>query len=333
MPLATHQECLSFDRGISRDIVHRASIAEVFLTDTEAAEDGVVFAAQLPRNHSYFSDHRGACTTYDPLLIVEVFRQVAIGYAHIYQGVDRSQKFVFKSADFTVVSNEALTIGSCPGHCTITARVVDEKLHDSQVTGLTLDMAAYIDGVVAATETMVYQWLPSDVWDRIRSRSRSALNLPDTPSLPQHRAATRMLASAVGRHTPRNAILANPAHHGDSISALTLIDVDHPSLFDHELDHVPGMLQFEAARQISMAAANVILGLDTSRLVMDGLTISFDSFGELEIDTVAHATAVADPDNDGTVIATLTLTQGEIVIASGRVHLAMIPASVRTLIQ
>ncbi|GAB2649983.1 hypothetical protein GCM10027169_15780 [Gordonia jinhuaensis] len=46
-------EDLSYDRNIPRDIVHRESIAEVFLTDARPAARGAVFAAQLPRNHSY----------------------------------------------------------------------------------------------------------------------------------------------------------------------------------------------------------------------------------------------------------------------------------------
>ncbi|GAA2054724.1 AfsA-related hotdog domain-containing protein [Williamsia deligens] len=49
-------EPLTFDRNIPRGIVHRQSIAEVFLTDAQPTADGAVFAAQLPRNHSYFSD-------------------------------------------------------------------------------------------------------------------------------------------------------------------------------------------------------------------------------------------------------------------------------------
>ena len=56
LPKAAVPESLTFDRNIPRGIVHRESIAEGFLTDALPTPDGAVFAAQLPRNHSYFSD-------------------------------------------------------------------------------------------------------------------------------------------------------------------------------------------------------------------------------------------------------------------------------------
>ncbi len=330
MPVASQ---LSFDRGIPRDIVHRESIAEVFLTDNDSSKDCAVFAAQLPRNHSYFSDHRGASTTYDPLLLVEVFRQVAIGYAHIYLDVGRDQKFIFNSAGFEVTTTEALTIGSCPGHCVVKAQVSDRKYFNGHVTGLTLEMSAVIDGIEAARETMVYQWVPKEVWARIRSKGRAALSLGEDPTVLSKPAAFRMRPSSVGRHNPRNAILADPRVDDAGVSALTIIDTDHPSLFDHALDHIPGMLQFEAARQIAMAAANVSLGLDTTRLVMDEISITFERFGEFELDTIARATVQFDESDSQAAIASFVISQDSQNIALGEVHLSLLPANTWTLIQ
>ncbi|MET9326361.1 AfsA-related hotdog domain-containing protein [Tsukamurella sp. NPDC003166] len=325
---------LSYDRNIPRDIVHRESIAEVFLTDAMASPNGAVFAAQLPRNHSYFSDHRGTAATYDPLLLIEVFRQVAIYYAHTFVGVERAQKFVFGSADFEILDRDTFRIGACPGHCTIAAEVVAEKRRDGAIVGLTLEMTARIEGAVAARETMSYLWMPAAVWARIRCRARRGLGLPDAHAVPDAAPVARMRPAAVGRHNPRNAILANPTlDENGEISALTVIDTNHPSLFDHALDHVPGMLQFEAARQIAMAAANSSLGLDTNRMVMHRLEITFEKFGEFELDTIARAVAEPDPDEDGSVLATIRITQGDDAIASGRVHLRVTPVDVWTMVQ
>ncbi|MFD4367542.1 ScbA/BarX family gamma-butyrolactone biosynthesis protein [Rhodococcus sp. NPDC058521] len=324
---------LTFDRNIPRGIVHRESIAEVFLTDAQETADGAIFAAQLPRNHSYFSDHRGTSTTYDPLLLIEVFRQVAIYYAHAFVGVARAEKFVFGSADFTIADPDTLRIGNCPGHCVIEARVVEEKRRGEQVVGLSLEMVAQIEGREAAREVMVYQWMPAPVWNRIRLRGRESLGLPAQHTIPDPLPVARMRPVSVGRHNPRNAILANPLLVGDQLTALTIIDTNHPSLFDHALDHVPGMLQFEAARQAAMAAANAILGLDTSRMVMHRLGIEFTNFGEFERDTVATATAVPIPDAEGGARARVSLTQGDVVMATGQVELRFRPADVWTMVQ
>ncbi|HLS78411.1 MAG TPA: ScbA/BarX family gamma-butyrolactone biosynthesis protein [Nocardia sp.] len=331
MTVATHT--LTFDRNIPRGIVHRESIAEVFLTDAQPTPDGAVFAAQLPRNHSYFSDHRGTATTYDPLLLIEVFRQVAIYYAHTFLGVPRGEKFIFGSADFAIADPEILRIGNCPGHCVIEARVVADKRRDDRVVGLSLEMVAEIEGKEAAREVMVYQWMPAPVWARIRERGRGALGLPAQHSIPEQLPVARMRPGAVGRHNPRNAILANPALAGEELSALTIIDTNHPSLFDHALDHVPGMLQFEAARQVAMAAANAVLGLDTTRMVMHRLTIEFLRFAEFERDTVAKATVERAPGEPGGARARVSLVQGVDVVAAGEVELGFRPADVWTMVQ
>ncbi len=324
---------LSFDRSIPRGIVHRESIAEVFLTDAQRTPDGAVFAAQLPRNHSYFSDHRGTATTYDPLLLIEVFRQVAIYYAHTFVGVSRAEKFIFGSADFTIADCDTLRIGSAPGHCVIDARVVDEKRRDGKIVGLSLEMVAEIEGQEAAREVMVYQWMPAAVWQRIRARGRTSLGLPEQHAIPAPQPVARMRPGSVGRHNPRNAILANPSLSDEELTALTIIDTNHPSLFDHALDHVPGMLQFEAARQIAMAAANAILGLDTSRMVMQRLGIEFTKFGEFERDTLARARVTAIRDELGGARAHIELAQGTDVIATGVVELRFRPADVWTMVQ
>ncbi|MBF6437354.1 AfsA-related hotdog domain-containing protein [Nocardia cyriacigeorgica] len=333
MTAATQTPTLTFDRNIPRGIVHRESIAEVFLTDAQPVPGGAVFAAQLPRNHSYFSDHRGTSTTYDPLLLIEVFRQVAIYYAHTFLGVDRSEKFIFGSADFAIADPDTLRIGNCPGHCVIEARVVGEKRRDDQIIGLSLEMVAEIEGHEAAREVMVYQWMPAPVWNRIRVRGRESLGLPPQHTIPEQLPVARMRPGSVGRHNPRNAILANPVLAGLELSALTIIDTNHPSLFDHALDHVPGMLQFEAARQIAMAAANAVLGLDTSRMVMHRLDIEFTKFGEFERDTVAKATVAAAPGDAGGARAQVSLVQGDDVIAAGAVELRFRPADVWTMVQ
>ncbi|MFE0751955.1 AfsA-related hotdog domain-containing protein [Gordonia sp. NPDC058843] len=325
-------EELSFDRNIPRGIVHRESIAEVFLTDAQQTPDGATFAAQLPRNHSYFSDHRGTATTYDPLLLIEVFRQVAIYYAHTFVGADRSEKFIFGAADFEILDEETLRIGACPGHCVIEAHVVHEKLREGQIIGLTLEMVASIEGRVAAREAMTYQWMPSAAWKKIRKRGRESLGLPPEHTIPPVTHVARMRPNSVGRHNPRNAILANPELAGPQLNALTIIDTNHPSLFDHALDHVPGMLQFEAARQVAMAAANATLGLDTSRMVMHRLRIEFTKFGEFERDTVARSTVQADDDGRG-ALADIELTQDSDVIATGWVHLKLLPVDVWTMVQ
>ncbi|MGH3351209.1 MAG: ScbA/BarX family gamma-butyrolactone biosynthesis protein [Nocardioides sp.] len=322
---------LTSAQTIHRGDVHRAAIAEVFLTDHEPTSDGMRAAAQLPRNHSYFSDHRGAVTSYDPLLLIEVFRQASILYAHTSCEASSDQKFIFNSAEFTILDPAGLRVGGRPGHCEIAVTVADRVLRQGTVTGVTLDFLAIIDGVETASERMVLQWMPPKVWERIRGRARADLGLTDPPQLGEAERYFRLRPFSVGRTNPRNSILANPIECQSGLEASVIIDTEHPSLFDHELDHVPGMLLFEASRQIAMAASNHELARDTSRMLLTGLSMNFTAFGELELPTSARA-HVLSSDDGGAQKVGVELTQNGAAIAHGFIELSPHRPDVRNLV-
>ncbi|WP_246890403.1 AfsA-related hotdog domain-containing protein [Streptomyces scabiei] len=74
---------LSYDATVPRTLVHRASIAEVFVTDSaQTGEDTYAVAAQLPRGH-LIGEHSPA---YDFTLLVEVVRQAGVLVAHRHMG-------------------------------------------------------------------------------------------------------------------------------------------------------------------------------------------------------------------------------------------------------
>ncbi len=73
-----------------------------------------------------------------------------------------------------------------------------------------------------------------------------------------------MPAGLVGRHDPRDVVLGTPGEErpsgADGLNAdwaygswQLRIDRGHPVLFDHPVDHVPGMALLEAARQAAQA--------------------------------------------------------------------------------
>ncbi|OLT16522.1 hypothetical protein BJF78_13955 [Pseudonocardia sp. CNS-139] len=73
---------LTYDRTVPRQMVHRAAVAEVFVTDAvQVAEKQVRVAVQLPPSHGYFGDH--ASGQVDPLLLLEAARQAGIFGSHL----------------------------------------------------------------------------------------------------------------------------------------------------------------------------------------------------------------------------------------------------------
>lgn len=329
-PTTTERQ-LTYTQTIPRASVHRTAIAEVFLTDRIVTVDGMRLSAQLPRNHSYFSDHRGTATSYDPLLLVEVFRQASILYAHEACEATPTQKFIFNSAEFKILDTEGLRVGGRPGHCEVSLVVIDAVRRKGLITGLTLEFTAIIDGVATASEQMILQWMPPEVWERLRSQGRAALGLMGEPTLIGSPHNSRLQPWTVGRHSPRNSILANPVDGSAKLEALVTVDTEHPSLFDHALDHVPGMLLFEAARQIAMAASNHECARDTSRMLLTGLSITFTRFGELEIPTTARGHVLRESTEGGQEVD-VELSQDGAVIAHGLVELTPCRPDVRNLV-
>ncbi|BDH56032.1 hypothetical protein MTP03_09710 [Tsukamurella sp. PLM1] len=92
--------------------------------------------------------------------------------------------------------------------------------------------------------------------------------------------------AAVGREIDRNVVVGELRRAGTAVEADVVVDPSHPSLFDHPLDHVPGSLLLEAARQFAVCAAG-----SASRRAAT-LRSRFDAFVELDVPTTCHARIV-----------------------------------------
>jgi hypothetical protein len=61
--------------------------------------------------------------------------------------------------------------------------------------------------------------------------------------------------------------------------------------FDHEIDHLPGMLLVNAARQCVLAASHAIYNVPIDYIaLLDWMKVKFCAYGELHTETTAEAT-------------------------------------------
>lgn len=317
---------LSYRTSIPREDIHRAAICEVFLTDI-VCEQYPKFrvGAQLPRVHSYYSDHDHVERNYDPLLLLETFRQASILIAHRHVDAPMDSAFVFNDGDLRIVSLAALAVGSRPADGVLDAEIVDEKSRAGQIVGITLRMTLALDGRAAAEMDMVIQWMPREAWARLRTKVRAPLTLD--PIRP-HDLNVRLDARDVARRSSDNVLVAGFDVRDNSVSTRILIDQDHPGLFDHPLDHVPGAVMFEAVRQSALVAAHELFGLSPHRLIMVGCATQFVSIGELELPTDCDVTTAASASANQLTFAASLHQEGR-VIASATVTLARIGPSRR----
>lgn len=65
--------------------------------------------------------------------------------------------------------------------------------------------------------------------------------------------------------------------------AQVLVDQSHPFFFEHPVDHVPGLLLIEAARQFGLAVAHTYYAADKESVFsLLGVDIEFKTYGELK---------------------------------------------------
>ncbi|WP_306338654.1 AfsA-related hotdog domain-containing protein, partial [Streptomyces sp. KL118A] len=101
---------------VPAEYVHRAALAEVFLTDcAKTGPDTYTLTGQWPRAHTFFTTPDGR---HDHLQACETLRQTGIYLAHAEHGIPLGHHFVMQ--DMTVTTHpEHLTIGTTPTHLTL----------------------------------------------------------------------------------------------------------------------------------------------------------------------------------------------------------------------
>ncbi|MDQ2761450.1 MAG: hypothetical protein M3Y17_13775 [Actinomycetota bacterium] len=338
-PVVTAQgRPLGFERTVPRGLVHRASIGEVFVTD--AAVLGVnryVVAAQLPRGHALYGDRNDE--HYDPLIVVEACRQASILACHEFYGVPTDWAFVFRKVTVEVIEPEALRIGDAPGRLEIIAefdRLRFDKVgrlkragvcYEARLDGLSI-CAGLLRGAarrlsICAELSGSLSFMPREQFARLRQEGRAAKSL-EGPGVPVNRAVAPIAPERVGRLNRRNVVIAEPSH--DTEGRLTyevVVDTTHPSLCDHQVDHVSGMLLTEACRQAALCAASEFDGkqIPAVRALPTYFEVAFQDFVEHELPSYCRVTEIAERDGGDTVDVAIELVQGEgVAIGTARVQ-------------
>ncbi|MEU8698986.1 ScbA/BarX family gamma-butyrolactone biosynthesis protein [Streptomyces sp. NPDC048680] len=223
---------------VPRQHVHRAAVAEVFLTGWRPLDDTrFALSAQWPSGHDFFTPVGGSY--YDPMLVAETVRQAGALLAHGAFDVPLDHQFLMWELNYCVAA-ENMVMGSTAADLDIEVECVDIRQRKGQLTGLEYRAVARVHGSVAATGGARYTCVPPAVYERLRASAPHSLSTP----APSTRA--RVTPRSVGRSSAFDVVLAPTGQLGQW---LLHADPRHPTLFDHPVDHVPGMVLLEAARQ------------------------------------------------------------------------------------
>lgn len=284
-----------------RRLVHRRSIAEVFLTECISTDipDTFVIGAQWPRAHSFYESVHNR---HDIMLFAETLRQAAIYLAHTRYRVPLTSRFVMQRLRVET-STKGPRIGDAPSDVRVDIVVSRVLRSHSALKQFTVTLRFTIGDHVVGTGLGIANVMTPAIYDQLRWKSRqphdigqAVCNEPITPR-------------AVGRSRPSDVVLSS--HPRENLWQLRT-DTSHPVLFDHPCDHVPGMSVLEAFRQAAHACSEM------PDAFIDELDVTFSQFIELDEQTLV----IARPDAGTSSAIRVALQQAGHDAAHGSVRLS-----------
>lgn len=274
---------------VPKEFVHRAAVAEVMLTNWwRQDETHFRVSAQWSRSHSFFTLIDGE--SYDPLMAAETIRQLGTLLAHAEFGLPLGHQFLVH--DLAVaVRPEYLSGAGKPASLEIDVVATMVRQHRGVLAGMRLEVVIRRDDNIVATGGGSYTCLNPAVYGRLRG-GRTLSSEGGQPPL-----IAPAAPQSVGRMSPMDVVLS-PTTEANRWQLR--VDTRHPVLFDHPLDHVPGMVLLEAARQ---ATAGL---LKRSSLLPLAIAGDFRRYVELNTPCMIEARRMPRqlPDGTDTILVT-----------------------------
>lgn len=284
MNATTVRARLSYDQTVNRELVHRRSLSEVFLTGYNWLDErNFACAAQLPLSHAYFRDYLTLSAEHDPLQALEAARQAVTCAAHRHQELPRETTFMVTAWCLALDEPGALVCGELPGRLRIDGAVTDRKERGGHVRRLAFDLGLVLDDRPLGRVTMDVNCTPTEQYHALRRMQRGGA-VPTAFTLPAEPAGPPVEPSDVDRINPANTVL-DDVRRADGVleAVLSPRTFRNRSMYDHPYDHVPAMVLSEAARQ----CGTLLAGRGARPVLLDG---QFDRFAELDhpVDLVAQ---------------------------------------------
>ncbi|MFE5580855.1 ScbA/BarX family gamma-butyrolactone biosynthesis protein [Kitasatospora sp. NPDC056531] len=298
-----HWKAMEFERCVPRTSVHKAADVEVLLTDSQRlGPDRFAVAARWDRDH-YLAHHGGPAA--DPVMLAETTRQTAIHLSHRFLDIPYGMPFVLSEASVDL-SETLPPVG--PEHLSVGLDVICRgPAEGARRLRLELEADVLVRHRVIGRTRLRWEPMEPSRYAMLRRRGGGEpllSPLPEPPRIP-------LSPATVGQVAERDVLIAADPMRANAW--WLRLDLDHPVLFDHESDHVPGMALVEAFRQAGrVAAADRRPGASGVAL----LTVKFTAFGELD----APVAITAEPTGFGHGVFTLRAHQGERELANATVR-------------
>ncbi|MFF8939120.1 ScbA/BarX family gamma-butyrolactone biosynthesis protein [Streptomyces paradoxus] len=276
---------------VAREYVHRAALSEVLMTGwNKLGRDVFTATAQWPRSHSFYMPEHGL---HDPLLLCETIRQTSTLLAHVGYHIPLGHHLTWSRLQY-VLAPEALRIEARPAEIQLHVTCSDIRYRRSVPVSMAMHLEIARDGNPLAMASVRFASHTPAVYKRLRAgRGEVGEVFAKAPQPPEP-----VSRSTVGRLRKQDIVLApTPERQRWQLR----VDTSHPVLFDHALDHVPGMLLLESVRQ----AAHAMEPGRAAAVLPTSMDVSFNRYIEFDepcwIEAEPALTTVSSPGARSTI--------------------------------
>ena len=294
---------------VSNEHVHKLAAHEVLLSQwCLTGADSYMVSANWPAQHIFYDTRAGL---HDPLLLVESVRQCVPLLSHLAYDAPMDHRQSWSSLAFAL-SPTALASTSETTEVELHIDCKEVTRRGSRLSSVNMEVDVVRDGVrVGSAHTRYANHAPA-LYQRIRGEYADV-----------HRAMERAIPLAppvapaqVGRDDFGDVVLSPT----DSKTRHQLrVDLNHPVLFDHAVDHAPGMLLVEAARQAAQSMAH------PEPMITTSMEAVFTRYVELDAPCWFHAEVLPSRDTGKKIL--VTAVQDNICVFSSLIGLDSIPSS------
>ncbi|MEU1210897.1 ScbA/BarX family gamma-butyrolactone biosynthesis protein [Streptomyces sp. NPDC005791] len=278
--------------GVPKEYVHLRRSDMVLLTSWRSLEEGEFsLSARWPAP--------AAGRAYDPRVLTQTIRQSGLVIAHAAYGVPLEDQTLLHYFDFTVSPGFRVPTEG-PGELAVEVSVTNPKKRGRSVSSLGMDVRVLQGGSLVAHADSEFGWVSPRAYRRLRGAHLTA----DWNTWPL---PAPVDAHTVGRAVPSEVVLAA----GDRPRHWQLRnDVADTVLYDHPVDHVPGLVLMEAADQAARAA------LHPARFEATTVTSAFERYAEFDRPCWVEAELLPAAPGEASVLVTAT-QDGETVFRGG----------------
>lgn len=172
-------------------------------------------------------------------LVLETFRQASMLMTHQARGVPLGQQFVMRRISARVDPAALLVV---QGGCTPTVAMrLELDRQQGERRRIKWELSLHLDSRQIGVGHGDLTALPREEYAALRTSAVPARSVSEGREVPP---------AVVGKNVPEDVVVT--AARGPLRHRLR-VPLDHPTYFDHPLDHVPGMLVIEAACQAVLA--------------------------------------------------------------------------------